>query len=183
MHRLPLAIVLALVLAACGGHKPGGGDTSTPIGNTGDPGGTIGPHEVIATLERTACFGSCPIYKVTVYRDGTVEYHGEQFVKVHGDASGQIGPADVTQLEQLFTDAHYFDLKDAYTDYDVTDNPSAKTSYSAGGKTKTIDHYYGDRDAPGVLATIEDGIDHIVHIEQWIGTEDERAKNSYYEGH
>ena len=26
------------------------------------------------TLERTACFGSCPVYKVTIFNDGTVRY-------------------------------------------------------------------------------------------------------------
>jgi hypothetical protein len=165
---LVLAFASALTFAAACGHKPptgGGGGTPEPIGNTGD-GAAVGPHEVMATLERTACYGTCPMYSLTVYRDGTVEYNGEQFVK--------------TQLDDLFTSAHYFDLKDAYTDYDVTDNPSAKTSYSSGGKTKTIDHYYGDSDAPEVLSTIEDGIDKIVHIEQFIGTEQERDQNSYY---
>jgi len=179
--RLVLAFASALAFAAACGHKPptGGGGTPEPIGNTGD-GAAVGPHEVMATLERTACYGTCPMYSLTVYRDGTVEYNGEQFVKTQGKATGQITPAEVTQLDDLFTNAHYFDLKDAYTDYDVTDNPSAKTSYSSGGKTKTIDHYYGDSDAPEVLSTIEDGIDKIVHVEQFIGTEQEREHNQSY---
>lgn len=183
MSRTSLVLVLAFAFAAACGHKPptggGGGGGPEPIGNTGEP-GTVGPHEVMATLERTACYGTCPMYKLTIYRDGSVEYEGEEFVKIQGKATGQITPADVTQLDQLFTGAHYFDLNDAYTDYDVTDNPSAKTSYSSGGKTKTIDHYYGDSDAPGVLVTIEDGIDTIVHVEQFIGTEQERQQNQYY---
>ena len=39
---------------------------------------------LVITLERTACFGTCPIYKLTVYGDGRVEYEGERFVTVTG---------------------------------------------------------------------------------------------------
>jgi hypothetical protein len=41
-------------------------------------------------LERTACFGACPIYTVTLFRDGKARYHGEGFVKNEGDFTGRI---------------------------------------------------------------------------------------------
>jgi len=31
----------------------------------------------IITLERTPCYGYCPVYKVTILSDGTVRYFGE----------------------------------------------------------------------------------------------------------
>ncbi|MEO8396969.1 MAG: DUF6438 domain-containing protein, partial [Chloroflexota bacterium] len=32
---------------------------------------------VAITLERTACHGTCPIYTVSIFEDGTVNYEGE----------------------------------------------------------------------------------------------------------
>ena len=40
--------------------------------------------EVVITLERTACFGVCPVYKLTIYGDGRVLYDGIRFVRTEG---------------------------------------------------------------------------------------------------
>jgi hypothetical protein len=163
-------LVLVLV-AACGGARRTG---PMPISNTG--GAPTGAHEPLATIERTACFGWCPIYKLTVFRDGVVEYEGEDFVKTKGKATGRLAPEALAALDELFATHGYLALDDAYTDYSVTDMPSVNTSYSSGGRTKAIKHYLGDSKAPAALAEVENGIDRIVHVEQWIGTEDEREK-------
>src|SRR5256885_15475138 len=36
------------------------------------------------TLSRTACFGTCPIYTVTISTNGTVSFEGRRFTKVQG---------------------------------------------------------------------------------------------------
>jgi hypothetical protein len=179
-----LVAAIACAVIACGGPEKtppdhGGGGGSGTIGNTADP-STTQPHEVMATLERTACFGSCPMYKVTVYRDGVVAYDGEMFVKQKGAHTGQITANEVADLDRAFGDAHYFDLADKYTNYEMTDMPSANTSYAQGGRTKSIEHYYGDSKAPEALSQLEDKIDTIIHIEQFIGTQAEREANNYY---
>ncbi len=168
MRVTPLVLVL---VAACGGAHHAG---PTPISNTG--GAPTGAHEPLATIERTACFGWCPIYKLTVFRDGVVEYEGEDFVKTKGKATGHLAPDELAALDDLFAKHGYLELADAYTDYSVTDMPSVNTSYSSGGRTKKIQHYLGDSSAPAALGEVESGIDRIVHVEQWIGTEDEREK-------
>ena len=50
------------------------------------------------TLERTACFGTCPVYKVTVKRDGNVTFEGTEFVKETGMHSGKISGQQFQQL-------------------------------------------------------------------------------------
>ena len=42
------------------------------------------------TLERTACFGTCPMYKVTIASDGAVTFQGQRFTKTIGTAKGKI---------------------------------------------------------------------------------------------
>src|SRR5258708_3948269 len=66
------------------------------------------------TLERTACFGTCPVYKVTLYSDGKVAYEGKEFVKEVGERSGKISAADFQRLGQQAQQIGFFDLKDKY---------------------------------------------------------------------
>ena len=50
----------------------------------------------------------------------------------------------------------------------ATDMPSAFTSLTVDGKTKTVRHYHGDFSAPKELTELEDKIDEIVNSNQWI---------------
>ena len=124
---------------------------------------------VMASLERTACYGRCPIYTVKVLRDGTVQWEGERFVKVTGKATAKLSAAKLAELADAFAKAGYFALKDKYTRYDITDHPSANTSYDDGSHHKAIAHYHGDRSAPAALDQLEARIDEIVGTSKWIG--------------
>ena len=79
-----------------------------------------------------------------------------------------ISPEQVKELVAEFDRIHYFSFPN-FTDYDVTDMPSANTSITIHGMTKTVDHYYGDRDAPKELFELEAKIDEAANSKQWIG--------------
>ncbi|MCI0516543.1 MAG: DUF6438 domain-containing protein, partial [Woeseiaceae bacterium] len=42
------------------------------------------------TLERTACYGTCPMYKVTIASEGAVTFEGQRFTKTIGTAKGKM---------------------------------------------------------------------------------------------
>jgi len=159
-----------LAAAGCGGDKPrpvlqGVGTASPPR------------HEHLASIERTRCYGTCPVYQLTVYRDGVVEYDGEEFVKIQGKAAGKLRPTEITALEGLFRKHGYLKLAGSYEVAAYTDAASIYTAYTPeGGKRKSVRHYLGDPDAPQDLQEIEEGFEKIVKIERWIGTEQERDK-------
>lgn len=132
----------------------------------------------LATLARDACYGFCPVYRVTVYANGVVNYEGENFVKVRGKASGQLDEAALTRLKQAFETAKFGSLKNSYETMGRTDAPTAVISLGDGAQKKTVRHYHGDMTAPAALSTLEDEIDSVVRIEQWIGTPEERANNA-----
>ena len=46
-------------------------------------------------LERTMCFGECPVYKVEILSDGTVHYDGDMFVEKTGKHSWQIDASTI----------------------------------------------------------------------------------------
>jgi hypothetical protein len=125
-------------------------------------------QDVVITLERTACFGICPVYKLTVYGNGEVVYEGERFVKIEGRRTDSISEEKIRQLVSEFLKIDYFSLKDRYEERMATDLPSAITSITMEGKTKTTRHYHGDYSAPEELTELEDRIDEIVNSQQWI---------------
>jgi Domain of unknown function (DUF6438) len=159
---------IALLVMACGA-------ASHAAPPPDDPAGPAARHEPLVTLERTPCFGFCPVYKVTIFRDGIVEYEGKRFVKVQGRATGRLSASQLAELRALFARNGYLQLASSYQKQQATDLPSAFTSYSpASGRTKSVKHYLGDFSAPEALTRVEEGIDRSVHIEQWIGTPEER---------
>ena len=109
------------------------------------------------TLERTSCFGTCPDYKVTLQRDGTIIYEGRRFVQMMGTYKGEAYGFD--RLVKLILAQKYFDMKDDYS-RPITDMPSAITSVVRAGKRKTIVDYA--ETGPIELWSIEMAIDGIL---------------------
>ena len=124
--------------------------------------------ELVIKLERTACFGTCPVYSLKINGNGTVVYEGKDFVRIKGVEETTVGPEIIDQLLQAFEETGYFSLNDSYTGFGKSDMPSAYTSISIGNHTKSIKHYLGDLSAPKKLTDLEHKIDTIVNSAQWI---------------
>jgi acetamidase/formamidase len=128
------------------------------------------------TLERTACFGTCPMYTVTVTSDGTVTFNGARFTKTTGVAKGKISREEFRQLVAEFEKINYFALPDAYAPgtpvcpQRITDMPSANTSIRLKGKAKSVAHYYGCGDSGPLvkLTALEKKIDEVAGTQKWI---------------
>ncbi len=123
--------------------------------------------EFVIRLERTACFGRCPIYKVTLDSDGKVTYYGEMFVAVEGTQYSTLNQEDLQSLVREFERIDFFSLEDQYTDMGATDLPSAITTLIVDGKMKQVIHYHGDPNAPKKLAALEGVIDELINTAQW----------------
>jgi hypothetical protein len=141
------------------------------------------PRDLMITLERTVCFGTCPDYKLTITADGAVVFEGRRFVKQEGKTiKSSISQEKLKELMAEFDRVKFFSLEDDYTnnrrvcDEVWTDTPSAITSIRIAGKSKTVDHYYGCRGAkvPKELTELEDKIDEIVNTAQWLPDKKER---------
>jgi hypothetical protein len=126
-------------------------------------------HELLASIKRTACFGSCPAYELRVYRDGTVEYKGVSSVQTMGAAAGRVSDEDLAALDDLFIRNGYVDLDSSYESPSCCDAPTVYTTYSPGGCKKSVAHYLGADDVPKALFDIEAGFERIVHVERFIG--------------
>jgi len=119
---------------------------------------------ITITLERTACFGFCPAYRVSLREDGTVTYEGTQHVKVPGKQTWRIDPAAVRALAREMRDAGFFELQDQYRAM-MTDHPTVYTSLSTGGRTKKVMNYVA---GPQKLKDLEERIDQVAGTQKYV---------------
>lgn len=125
-------------------------------------------------LERTPCFGSCPVYIVTIFGDGRIAFEGHQYVTVTGTVSGHTAIDSVSLLFEQAEKIHFFDLQDSYESKKindsltemVTDLPGRRITVSSVGNTKTVYDYYG---GPPELQAFADAIDRIANTKRWVG--------------
>ncbi|HEY8196191.1 MAG TPA: DUF6438 domain-containing protein [Gemmatimonadales bacterium] len=164
-----LAIMgLALGLSACAARAP-----RAPAQ---EPSKVTGPAPAIS-LERTSCFGTCPVYTISVSPSGQVTFQGRAHVRLLGTAKGQIPPARVDSLLVELEKAGYFGFASRYAASEpacgryVTDLPAAITIINLRERTKRIEHDHGCGAAPGALAVLEKRIDEVLGSGEWIGSE------------
>ena len=171
VHRVLRISVIAPLAVACYACFP----ETTPLQTT-KPGAQKVPQDTLITLERTGCYGMCPIYKVSISADGAVVFEGKRFVKKVGTARAAISQDQIRELIVAFEKINYFELRDRYVKPDdgckqwLTDHPSALTSITSNGKTKSVNHYYGCRglDLLKELESLEQAIDDAANSAQWI---------------
>ena len=161
-----LACTLLVSLAACGKKKKAPADT-TSIDQPHPP-DTVAGATAVATLERTGCYGECPVYRLTVNSDGTVVYVGTRWVKVVGRQEYKISDAQMLELQGAFDRANFNQLRD-YDKVESTDDDWALLSYRRGGGLKHVRHYHGDNAAPPTLGALEDEFDRIVDSGRFVG--------------
>ena len=125
------------------------------------------PQSVVISLERGPCFGSCPVYRVVMYGDGTVRYDGKDHVRLRGSQAAVIPSENVKALAEEIERIGFFNLRDSYTEVSVTDAPTVFLSIASHGKKKQVKHYLGDLRAPKTLEAIETRIDEVAGTGRW----------------
>ena len=109
--------------------------------------------ELIISLQRTACFGTCPIYKIEIFSDGSGIYTGTRFVENIGVTKFSLSE---TQLNLILTKAEaigFTNMKEEYSE-PISDLPTTFIQI----KDKRIRDYTG---APKTLKNLENLIDQL----------------------
>jgi len=131
------------------------------------------PNDFVIKLERTSCFGECPVYSVSIDAVGNVTYEGTKFVRVEGRQTDRIQVSRVAALLATAERIGFFDLRDQYrtirnpdgTETIVTDLPTAFVTITGGGQSKRVEDYIG---APQALKQLEQLIDDTAGTKRWI---------------
>lgn len=110
------------------------------------------------TLERTMCFGMCPVYTVRVNRRGRFEWIGESFVPLVGHHSGEFPKSLFGGLSRLIDQVGFFGWDDSYIET-VTDNPATILTVEVDGITKSVRQEATDKpEGLQLVATFIDGM-------------------------
>lgn len=166
MIRLVI-VGLTLGIAACARG------TSVPAAE--QSGAPTEAEPLAISLERTPCFGTCPVYTIAVSPSGLVTFEGRAHVKLLGTATGQIPRRRVGELLNELERAGYFRFAERYAVSEptcgryVTDLPTVITIASLKGRAKRIEHDHGCGGVPGALAVLEKRIDEVLGSSEWIG--------------
>jgi hypothetical protein len=131
------------------------------------------PDDLTITLERTSCFGECPVYQVTIDARGNVTYTGRKFVRVEGRQTARVAVARVAAILDTADKIGFFDLRDRYvtvrnpdgSETIVTDLPTTFVSITRAGVTKRVEDYYG---APHSLHDLELLIEDVAQTARWV---------------
>lgn len=145
MMRNLLSIVLtSIFLSACTGPK----SLMKSFEKAGE--------STVIKFERTACFGTCPVYEVVIRGDGSLTYTGKEFAQPKGIFKAQISPEDLRSLYERIAISGFFEMEDAY-DGPISDVPSAITEVQITDKRrkKVINRW----EAPEDLIRLETYID------------------------
>jgi len=168
MTRSCIAPLGAVLLIACGPAQNGGVDTANP------PAAVVSSDSRV-TMERGPCYGACPVYSVAIAADGTVTFDGERHVEATGTSTQRIEPAAAAELLRSLDADGFFELADRYVYKEAacglyhTDAPVVTLTLVLDGRTKTVQHDQGCRDAPESLGRMQSRIDSVAGVSRWIG--------------
>lgn len=148
------------------------------------------PPRLRVTLERTACMGACPTYRVDIdSRRHLARFIGTENVGIEGERRVRVGDADLAALERKIREARFFERsKDGSLPIEqtctsdgttttctigarisiCTDTSHAIITVRRGAQANTVDDACKE-DAD--LVDLADLIDRIAHAREWVGDE------------
>ena len=111
------------------------------------------PKKIIS-LEKTACFGRCPVFTIIIYNNGECLYNGMKFVKKSGEYNLKINKQEINKILSQAKEIGFDNLKNEYSER-ITDLPTTYIMIN----NKKIKDYYG---APSELKDLEKLIEEII---------------------
>jgi len=128
--------------------------------------------------EAGACFGFCPIFKITIQRDKTAVIEAERFTFAKGNSKADFSkpkegtfkttltPENFQKLIQLLNGADLKSLKSEYKNKNVSDLPTAYLRIKYGdGTLKNIEDY--GKNGTLKLDEIYQFIENLRFVEKW----------------
>jgi hypothetical protein len=121
-------------------------------------------------VERRGCRGTCPVYQVTILRDGRVRFTGSRHVALVGLGTRRISRAAVTRLNRAFV-ARGFGRVPSRIDSETKgcgdymfDLPTVKLS----AQHHAVEFDTGCPKRPAMLDSLADLVDSVAGTRRWI---------------
>lgn len=139
MRTMLLPCLLGLSVIACTTPRDGTSTPAKPGQGEGQAqlGGTAAADSLFLYFERTPCFGTCPAFRIALYRSGHATWEGRAHVEKEGPHTARVGR---DTLEAILKEAGAIGFQDLENSYDspVTDLPSMHIRIVANGRDKEV---------------------------------------------
>ncbi len=123
--------------------------------------------DTVFHLEKTACYGDCPVYTATILADGKAYFHGKRNVDKKGFYKAELTKDQVSRIDRKILGADFFEFEDRYPideDKIVLDLPWVYVFSEYQNKRKRIAI---NSAAPEALTQLVDDIDEAISNLQW----------------
>jgi len=141
---ISLLCIAAIILFACNPPKSTSStNTNKPTANkpntTTDtkPSTNNDTEGTLLVFEKGGCFGTCPIYTLTIQNNGMAEDKGKRFTDRLGVHTKQLDKVALHRLSEALRKGNLWDLPDKFESR-IPDLPSSTLTYMEGEKSKTI---------------------------------------------
>ncbi|SEB35079.1 hypothetical protein SAMN04489761_0019 [Tenacibaculum sp. MAR_2009_124] len=90
----------------------------------------IEEEKILITLSKTACFGDCPVYEVTIDKNGNLVFNGIQYVKEEGIQTFKLSENELKTLKNKLDKKDFNNFKNVYDDPEIMDLASTYITYN-----------------------------------------------------
>lgn len=119
---------------------------------------------LILSMERTPCFGRCPVYTIKLYENGLLVYNTTKFTDTTACRYTVLSKERMAAIKTEFDKSGFFSMAAQYPEDKKTpaDLPSCILFYTNGTQQKTVtDKKWG---APESLTALEKSVDSLVNV-------------------
>ncbi|MEM9847230.1 MAG: DUF6438 domain-containing protein [Bacteroidota bacterium] len=131
--------------------------------------------QLIASIERTACYGRCPVYQAKIFSNGLVLYEGKKHVSNMGLFEAYILEDQIDHLLAQADSVQFFDLSASYPEHGqkIYDLPSTQIFIRKAESEKTV---LNNHSAPKTLRAYESYFEQFLDNLAWKKVEEEVAE-------
>lgn len=162
MMRVLCSIVLAILFVSCSSKRDSAQPSaSSPVQEVNAP---KEANDTTLFYSRGACFGMCPIFELTVLKDGRAFYLGKNHVDRIGRFQAQVSFSDLELVRLKAKEIGYFQMKAVYDNNLVHDLPDITTALAHEGKLHWVRNRYK---GPATLRMLYIEMDSLVERQDW----------------
>jgi hypothetical protein len=97
-------------------------------------------NPVVVSFEQTGCFGTCPIHKMVIYKDGTAFYAALRHTKQVGAFTYSFTSSEIEAMLNKAKSLQFFEAEKEYTS-PITDLPTTIIYFQYGTKNHQVTAY------------------------------------------
>jgi hypothetical protein len=121
------------------------------------------PATSMIKLSKGACYGTCPIYDLSIYGNGKAVYIGKRFTDLEGEYYRVLTTTATNALFDRFVEADFWSYEDHYTS-DIADLPSTWITFEHDDQSKMVLAYYN---VPESLLNLIREVESVIESYEW----------------